>query len=275
MQMPLVTAVQPVFRLYKLFALTPMDHDVTIIGLAGLTVIGSAGPLGAARAMTDAPGTNRVVVAESGDSALMVMDASSDRLVARIPLGGSAGSLVYDAGSGCVLASLPDHDEVMAIDPVTATIAGAFLLQDGDRPDGLALDEADRLLFVANRGRATLAVVSLKSMEVMDVAPTGSPDRAMAFDPGWHRLYAVTDDERLAGYDLRRSRLLLAGVLDHTAANGIAVDPLTHAVYVTVMDTEQRSHLRILDAVAPATPHCVFHHSTPGSPCLARYAPTR
>ncbi len=197
------------------------------------------------------------------------------RVVTRIPLGGAAASTVYDAASGCVLVSVPDRNELIAIDPGTATVSGAFVLADGDRPGVLALDAADRLMFIAHSGRATMTVVSLRSTEVVDVAPTGTSARDMAFATTWHRLYLITDNGHLSGYDLRRSRLFLTGVLDDIVASGVAVDPHSHTVYLATKNAERRSSRHILEGVAPKAPRCVFHHATAGSPCFARYAPTR
>ena len=259
----------------RLFIADVSGGSIALFDLADLTVTGTTGPIGAARGMTYVAGTNRVFVADPADRSVVVLDPASRHVVTRIPLGGAAASTVYDAASGCVLVSVPDRNALIAIDPGTATVSGAFVLADGDRPAALALDAADRLLFIANSGRATMTVVSLRSMEVVDVAPTGTPARDMAFDATWHRLYVITDNGRLSGYDLRRSRLFLTGVLDDIVASGIAVDPRSHTVYLATNSAERHPSLHIFEGVAPKAPRCVFHHATTGSPCFARYAPTR
>jgi DNA-binding beta-propeller fold protein YncE len=222
-----------------------------------------------------APDANRVFSGDTANGTVSLTNAASDPRVTRVPLSGRPAGSVLDATSGCLFVSVPERGEVVAIDPGSATITRTFALAGGNHPATILLDAADRLLFVANGSNATIEVVNLKSMEVMDVASTDAPVRALALDSAWHRVYVVAEDGRVSGYDLRRSRLLRTGVVDQISAAGIAVDPQTHAVYVILAGSEQRPSLRILQGVAPAAPRCVFHHSTPGSPCLAKYAVTR
>ena len=219
------------------------------------------------------PDADRIFAADTAAGTLAVAVATSDPVVIRVPLSGRGAGRVSDAISGCAFVSVPERGEIVAIDPGSATITRTFSLAGESRPGAMLLDAADRLLIVA--GSASMEVVNLKTMEVMDVAPTDAPVRAMALDSAWHRVYTVTQDGHLSGYDLRRSRLVRTGILDQIAAADIAVDGGSHAMYVTLAAGAQRPSLRILQGIAPAAPRCVFHHSVPGSPCLARYAPTR
>ncbi len=221
------------------------------------------------------PEASRVFTADSAAGTLAFTATTSDPSATRVPLAGHGMGKVFDATSGCALLTVPERGEIVAIDPGSAAIARTYTLAAANRPGALLLDAADRLLIVANDAAANLEVVNLRTMEVMDVASTGAPVRALALDSAWHRLYVITEDGRMSGYQIRRSRLVRTGVIAQIPATDVAVDSRTHGVYVVLAGTEQRQSLRILEGVAPAAPRCVFHHAVPGSPCLASYAPTR
>ncbi len=80
-----------------------------------------------------------------------MIDALTDQVVTRIPLGGEAGNTKYDSGSGCVLVAVQTLNQIVAIDPVSAKVVGRYVPVGADHPHGMYIDAPRRLLFVATR----------------------------------------------------------------------------------------------------------------------------
>lgn len=213
--------------------------------------------------------------ADTSNGTLATSDAANDPLVLRLPLRGRAASKAFDAVTGCMWVSVPERHELVAIDRGAAAVTETFTLDAGALPTELLVDRDDRFLFVTNAANATIEVLNLESTVIMDIASTDRPVRGLAFDSAWHRLYVLTTDGGLSGYELRRSRLFRTGTLEQTAGVGVAVDQETHAVYISTARDDEPPAIRVLQGKAPAKPRCVFSHSSPNSPCLAKYALSR
>jgi YVTN family beta-propeller protein len=172
--------------------------------------------------------------------------------VARIPIGGEAGNTKYDAGSGCILVAVQTLNQIVAIDPVSATVVGRYAPAGADHPHGMYVDGPDRLLFVANQGNATLQVIDLRTMQVTGIVKVGDDPDVLAFDPAWHRLYVATEAGGLWAYRVRERSLDVEGVLELSHAHTVSVDTATHLVYLPLQDVGGRPVLRILAGLPPA-----------------------
>jgi len=102
-----------------------------------------------------------------------MIDATTNSLVATIPLDGGAGNTVYDPGSGRILVAVHEKNELVAIDPATAKIVGHYPVPGIESPHGIALDVSARLAFVAGEENNKLAVVDLTNMKVLGQIPSG------------------------------------------------------------------------------------------------------
>ncbi|MGH7594431.1 MAG: YncE family protein [Gemmatimonadales bacterium] len=254
---PRVTGVWVVPETHRLYASVTGHHNVAIIDVPALSVRATAGPIGFPDGIAYAPGVKRVFVSDESGGGELVIDGVTDRVVATIPLGGEAGNTKFDGGSGCILVAVQTLNQIAAIDPATATVVGRFALVRANHPHGMYVDAPNRMLFVANEGNATVEVVDLRSMEVVSVAPVGAGPDVLALDPAWHRLYVATESGGLWVYQVQGKRLAAVGVLDLPHAHTVAVDAVTHMVYLPLQNLDGRPTLRILagvqssDAVKP------------------------
>ena len=243
---PGVTGVWVVPRTGKLYASVTGDHRVAIYSTADLTLRASVGPIGFPDGIAFAPGVDRVFVSDESGGGELVIDGRGDSAVGRIALGGEAGNTRYDAGSGCVLVAVQTLDQIVAIDPASLRVVARFQVAGTAHPHGMVLDDADRLLFVANEGNATVEVVDLESLRVVGDLPVGDDPDVLAFDPGRRRLYVATESSGLWVYHLDGRSLVVDGALDLPHAHTVSVDPATHRVYVPLQDLNGHPVLRIL-----------------------------
>jgi chromate transporter len=248
---PRVTGVLVVPELEKVYASVAGRHNVAVIDPVSLRTRATLGPIGFPDGLAYAPEAKRVFVSDESGGGELIIDGRTDKVVARIPLGGEAGNTNYDAGSGCILVAVQTLNQIVAIDPASARVVGRYVLEGADHPHGMYVDAPGRLLFVANQGNATLQMVDLSAMQVTETLKVGEDPDVLAFDPEWRRLYVATEGGGLWVYRVRGRSLVIEAVLKIPHAHTVAVDGPTHLVYLPLENVGGRPVLRILRGVRP------------------------
>jgi DNA-binding beta-propeller fold protein YncE len=133
----------------------------SVVDMQTLKTIAKTGPVKYPDGIAYAPGAKRVFVSDEHGEADAVIDATTNSLVASIPLDGGAGNTVYDPGSGHILVAVHEKNELIAIDPASAEIIGRYPVPGIESPHGIALDVSARLVFVAGEDNNKL-IVSLE-----------------------------------------------------------------------------------------------------------------
>jgi DNA-binding beta-propeller fold protein YncE len=177
------------------------------------------------------PVERHVFVSDESGGVETVLDAAGNR-IATIPLGGSAGNVQYDAGSGEVMVDVQTRDEVAVIDPKTNRIVRRVHVPGCVDDHGLYIDSPRRLAFVTCDGNATLLTLDLRSMVFTGVFGVGGSPDVLAFDSSLRRLYVAAESGTVAVFaETARSarRLGLSFLADE--AHTVAVDSRTHLVY--------------------------------------------
>jgi len=246
---PGVTGVWVVPELKKLYASVTGRHYVAIVRTDELSLRATAGPIGFPDGIAYEPATRRLFVSDESGGGELVIDGVTDTIVARIPLGGEAGNTKYDSGSGCVLVALQTLNQIVAIDPGTLRVVGRFAVEGARHPHGMYVDEADRLLFVANEGNATLEVIDLQTLQVTDILAVGEDPDVLAFDPTWHRLYVATESGGLWIYGVDGRSLKALGALDLRHSHTVSVDAANHLVYLPLENVDGHPVLRVMAGV--------------------------
>ena len=163
-------------------------------------------------------------------------------------LGGEAGNVQYDAGSGRVLADVRTRDQVAMIDPRSNRIVRRIGVPGCDHPHGLLVDSPRRLAFVACDGNARLLTLDLKTMKFSGALGVGDNPDVLAFDTASKRLY-VSAESGVVAVALEKGRKLVELGRAFLAPNAhtVAVDPRTHLVYFPLVSgTGGRPELRIM-----------------------------
>ena len=177
------------------------------------------------------PADRRAFVSDEAGGTETVVDAHGRR-VDTVKLGGEAGNVQYDAGSGHVLVDVQANDEVAVIDPRKGRVVERVPLAGCDHDHGLLIDSPHRLAFIACDRSATLLTLDLTTMKVIGSATVGPAPDVLAFDPSLRRLYVAAESGVVAIFEeadhgLRKLGQALLAPYAHT----VAVDPVTHLVY--------------------------------------------
>ncbi len=241
-----VHGVLVVPQLHCVYASATGEHQVLAVDTRTLKINGRAGPVDYPDGIAYAPGQNRVFVSDEHGGVDAVIDAHTNRLITKIPLGGGAGNTVYDPAAGNILVAVHHLDQLVAIDPARAAIIRRLYLPGIADPHGIALDNAAHLAFVAGEANHSLAVVDLNSMEMLGKYQVGDDPDVLAFDPGLQRLYVAAESGTVAILQLSGRRLARIGTLQMPHAHTVSVDPKTHLVYFPLQDVQGHALLRIM-----------------------------
>jgi len=230
----------------RVFASATGERHMVAVDMNTPKVVGSAGPINYPDGLEYSPVTKRVLVSDEHGGVDAVVDAQADKLIASVPLGGGAGNTVYDAGSGHIFVAVHGVNELVSIDPAAMNIMGRYKLPGIENPHGIALDQANRLAFIAGEENHSLAVFDLNAMKLLTVHQVGEDPDVLDFDPGLGRLYVPAESGTVtvlqeSGRDLRQ-----IGQLHMPHAHTVLVDPKSHLVYFPLEDVDGRPLLRMM-----------------------------
>ncbi len=238
-----VLAVPEIGRVY---ASATGDHEVAVVDMATLKAIATAGPINYPDGLAYSPVAKRVFVSDEHGGVDAVIDATTNKLITNIPLGGGAGNTVYDSGSGHILVAVHGVNELVSIDPAAMKIVGRYKLPGIKNPHGIALDEANRLAFIAGEENHSLAVFDLRAMKLLSVHQVGEDPDVLAFDPGLKRLYVSAESGTVSVFQEAEGNLRLLSQINMPHAHTVSVDPKTHVVYFPLENMDGHPLLRIM-----------------------------
>lgn len=250
---PSVHGVWAVPELDRVYASATGEHKLAVVDMQSLKIIAKAGPIKYPDGIAYAPTAKRVFVSDEHGDADAVIDAATNAMITSIPLGGGAGNTVYDPGSGHILVAVHETNELVSIDPASATIVGHHPLPGIESPHGIALDVKARLAFVAGEENNKLALVDLTSMKLLATYPVGKDPDVLAFDPGLGRLYVSAESGTVTVFGVGQGKTLTPlGTMFMPHAHTVCVDPETHLVYFPLENVNGHPILRIMEVASPA-----------------------
>ena len=194
------------------------------------------------------PGDRRIFVSDELGSAVIVIDAVSDKEIARIPAGGEVGNVRYDPETGKVYVPVQSHDELITIDPVRLAVTERHATTGGKHPHGFIVVPGAAIGYVACDGNDRLLTVELSSGRVLGNQPVAHDPDVLALDPSARRLYVASESGNLSVFDISSAAapLALGEVFVGADAHAVAVDPNSHRLYFALADVDGRLVLREL-----------------------------
>jgi hypothetical protein len=178
---------------------------------------------------------HKLIYAASGDAKVATLiDPAAQAEVASIPLDGVPEFAAFDGETRLMYQNLKDANSVVAVDLAKRSVTQRWPLDPCLGPSGMAIDSAQRRLFVVCSGNAQLVVFNLETHRVSGSLPIGGGPDSVAYDAGLHRLYATGKSGVLSviQQDSPDSYRQLDQIRLHYGAHTLVVDPATHALYV-------------------------------------------
>src|SRR6266487_873637 len=247
---PTVTGVLAVPAEHRAYASAAGDHAVVVVDDSTLRIVARVPGPRFPDGIAYAPAERRLFVSDESGRRDFVIDATNNTVVAQIELGGEAGNTQYDAGSHCVIVAVQTANQLAIIDPATATIVRRITLATAvGYPHGFYIDAPHRLAFISGQESGTLGVLDLRTLQLRQVLPVGSDPDVLAFDPALGRLYVAAESGIVAVFEEREGALVQLGWYRAPKAHSVAVDPVTHRVYLPLANVNGHAVLRVLTMV--------------------------
>ncbi len=194
---------------------------------------------------------NKLIYAASGDAkTATLIDGATQSKVGEIALAGKPEFAVFDPVTNLMYQNLKDAGVLAIVDVAKRTVIDRWALVGCDGPSGIALDNASRRLFIACSGNDQLLVMNPDTQRVIAHVKIGAEPDSVAFDPHNQRIYSTGKQGTLSvvqqdSADLYRNT---GNVQLEYGAHTLAVDPLTHRVYVGYVSLLTEPRLAVFDA---------------------------
>ena len=183
------------------------------------------------------PKTNTLYVCHDDGAEDWIVDAKTNALTGSVTIAGAPEYVAYDAGADRLYQNIKPANVVQVINPATHAVEASWPTAPMTSPHGLAIDAKTRRVFAAGQGKVVM--LDQKTGKVLasaDIAP-GYVDQ-IAFDEGKKRLYCACGDAGAISVvgESDTGLTLLGTVPTHKKSHTLAIDPATHAVWISYTD---------------------------------------
>ncbi len=211
-------------------------NTVTIFDLKTLKTLGTAPTGEGPDAIIYDPASKRVFTFNGHGGNSTAIDAATGKVAGTVPLDGRPEFAAAD-GKGHIYNNLEDKSMVVEIDSQKLTVTKRWPLAPCEEPSGMAMDTANRRLFIGCHNKM-MAVVDADSGHVLATPPIGQGVDANAFDPGTGLAYSSNGDGTLTVVheDSPDKFSVVENVQTQHGARTMALDTKTHRVYLVTAE---------------------------------------
>jgi DNA-binding beta-propeller fold protein YncE len=179
--------------------------------------------------------SDKLVYVASGDAkAATLIDPASQKSLGAISLGGSPEFAAFDPETKLMYQNLADTNTLVAVDVARRMVVQRWPLEGCDAPTGVAIDDANRKLFIACGMSSKLAIFDLNLHRVIATVPVGFGPDSVAYDAELHRIYVTGLAGRLSvvSQDAADAYHVADSINLHFNAHTLGIDPATHRLIV-------------------------------------------
>jgi YVTN family beta-propeller protein len=181
------------------------------------------------------PATKRVFTMNGKSNNSTVIDATTDKVVGTVNLGGRPEEPALD-GRGNMFVNLEDKSSIMEFDTKTLMVKGTWSLAPCDGPSALAADTKSHRLFAACD--KMIAVFNADTGKVVATPAIGGDPDGNGFDPGTGLIFATCREGLLTVIheDSPDKYTIVGNVNTQFGARTMALDPKTHHLFTETAD---------------------------------------
>jgi DNA-binding beta-propeller fold protein YncE len=172
-----------------------------------------------------------------------VIDAQAGKVVATIPLEGKPESAQADSKAGKVYVNMEDLNSVKEIDTATHKVTNTWPAAPCESASGMAFDAATHRLFLGCDNKLMVMMDSTNGKVIYSV-PIGEGVDSNWFDPQTKLAFSSNGESGTITIAHEESPSLLKTVQTlktHRGGRTMALDPVTHTIYVSVTEYEQQT----------------------------------
>lgn len=215
------------------------DNSVTLFDLSTLKVIGNTPTENKPDGIVYDPASKRVFAANGESGSLTPVDAVAGKSLAAIPLGGKPEFVAVD-GKGRLFVNIEDKNQLVVVDTQRLVVTHRYDLSAScDEPAGLSIDPVTQRLFVSCRNQK-MGIIEANTGKTLDSPSIGRGSDATAYDVTAKLAFSSNGDGTLnviSALDATHYQLKQT-VRTMPSARTLAIDPVSHKVYLVAAETE-------------------------------------
>ncbi len=188
------------------------------------------------------PNTNMVYVTNHKDNTTSVINGSTNNAVYTIPVGHYPNSTSVNPNTNMVYVTNYNDNTISVINGSTNNVVKNIPV--GHRPIGVAVNPTTNIVYVANSKSNTISVINGSTNNIVKNIPVSNPN-SITVNPHTNRIYVgnSVDSKISVIYGGTNNALknstnnvmeIVVGNQIHKPVNGLAVNPKTNIVYVTI-----------------------------------------
>jgi len=186
------------------------------------------------------PGRKEVYTMNGRGKSATVFDAQSGTVVATIPLEGKPEFAQSDSKAGKVYVNIEDMSAIKVIDTATHKVTATWPIAPGESASGMAIDVDNHRLFIGCDNKLMLMIDNTTGKIVYSV-PIGEGVDSNWFDAGTKLVFSsngAAGTVTVAHEDSPALLKVVQTLKTQRGARTMALDPVTHTIYLAVTDYE-------------------------------------
>lgn len=176
--------------------------------------------------------SKKIITCNGRSNSLSIIDPATDKVVATIALSGKPETAVSD-GAGKVFVNIENKSAISEIDMKSLNVRNTWSIAPGESPSGLSIDRKTKRLFAGCENKM-LVVVNAETGSVVSTPAIGNGCDGTAFNPALNFVYSSNGEGTLTIIkEVSKDKYdVVENVQTKRGARTLAVDPLTHTVYL-------------------------------------------
>jgi DNA-binding beta-propeller fold protein YncE len=169
-----------------------------------------------------------------------VFDAQTGKVVATIPLEGKPEFAQADSKAGKIYVNMEDLNAIKVIDIATHKVTATWPIAPGESASGMAIDVSNHRLFIGCDNKLMLMIDNTNG-KVVYSTPIGEGVDSNWFDPGTKLAFSSNGDAgtvTVAHEDSPEVLKVVQTLKTKRGARTMALDPITHTIYLAISDYE-------------------------------------
>jgi DNA-binding beta-propeller fold protein YncE len=185
------------------------------------------------------PATSRVFAFNGESKSATVIEAATGKVAGTVDLGGGPEFATAD-GNGFVYDNLEDEGLVLKIDARKLTVEQRWPTAPCAAPSSMAIDRANRRLFVGCRSKV-MAVVNADTGKVITTVPIGDHVDATVYDAETKMVFNSNGEGSVTviRQDSPDTYSVVETVKTLPRAKTMALDPKTHQLFLSTAESDQ------------------------------------
>ena len=226
-------AVDPKTGTY--FASVQDDKRIAVIDGTTLQEVRSIALPGETDAMLFDAKSRRIYIANDNGKALWAVDPDSGKVLATIVVPEGPEMMAFEPATNRLFLNSKVTNQVVVIDTKTNAVMATWKTAPATAPHGLVLDSAHHRIFVSG-ANSLLVALDTRSGKVVAQAPIVEHVDQIAIDRNNRRIFCAGPSAMTVVQASDAGLAALGNIDTNATAKNVAVDPKTHAVWVTFTD---------------------------------------